>query len=517
MIGFFKDNYRWLSNFWSCDVILDGVTYPSTEHAYQAAKTLNTRDRAMIADVATPGQAKKMGFAVELRKDWEDIKLDVMEDLLRQKFSFDGLSKCLLATGNEEIVEGNWWHDNYWGTCHCDRCGNKGKNNLGKLIMKIRESMKMGTDILETIFSTDVLECETSRGNKKFWQGHVCTKDGKYYTRTSYWQEIKDGLSKKQFSELVLIAGKNVGRANETTDKQQAFSELESATNKQKDKGYHAEGEKSNSLPLQMLAHKYKDYKHRLVGKNLCVQPKIDGSRQAYCSKRQVMWSRMGKPCIPQVCAHLRFDTKGYMVDGELVLPKPYTFQQTMSATKRFQIAYSPKLEFHLFDIIDETKPFRERLKILEELVTSANNSKVKLVPTYEVNSEEEIMAWHDKFIAEGDEGVIIRDLDAPYKIGHRNISLQKFKVFEDDEFEIVDIEDGKGKNTGVAKFVCKTKEGKLFEAEYNAPMEERKLIFQNKDKYIGKMLTVRYQEMSDDNIPRFNKGISIRDAATQG
>jgi ribA/ribD-fused uncharacterized protein len=545
----FVDEYRWLSNFWRVPVEYEGVTYPTVEHAYQAAKTTDVAERNRVLAAPKPGLAKKAGFAITLRDGWDGMKYGIMKNLLLQKFSDPVMKQNLLDTGDAVLIEGNYWHDNYWGTCTCAKCGNKGKNNLGKLIMEIRDSMTINTDTttdpidtaaeigskilveavglqkvldvcsMADVYTTNVLEMETSRGNTKYWQGHVVKMSGEYYTRTSYWQSTKDGLSKKQFSEIVKIAGKNIGRANETTPEQQARSEVESAMNKQIDKGYHADGEVSVVYPLPMLAHKYKEKKHTLVGKELGGQPKIDGSRQCYSSTLGVMWSRQGKPCKPQICHHLQFDTQGYIVDGELVLPKPYTFQQTMSASKRFQIGLSPKLEFRLFDIVDvsATIPFRERLRILKGIVESCNNSNVKLLPTYKVSSEEDIIKLHDQFVAEGNEGIIIRDMDGMYTCGYRNASLQKYKVFEDDEFEIVDISEGKGKNEGVAKFICKTKDGKLFAVEYNAPLEERKDMYLHQERYIGKMLTVRYQEMSDDGIPRFNKGIGIRDKSLQG
>lgn len=138
MIKSFKDNYRFLSNFVPANVEFEGVTYPSTEHAYVAAKTKSEATRFEVLACPTAGAAKKMGKTIPIREDWEQVRLGIMENLLRQKFSIPEYKELLLETGVQEIVEGNVWHDNFWGSCTCNSCGNKGKNNLGKLLMKIR-------------------------------------------------------------------------------------------------------------------------------------------------------------------------------------------------------------------------------------------------------------------------------------------------------------------------------------------------------------------------------------------
>ena len=129
----FKDEWRVLSDFFYCEVELDGVMYPTVEHAFVAAKTLLPEFREAIRTSGGPGDAKRMGRQLTLRADWEDVKVDVMRDLLRQKFS-DGYPRiCLLATFDRELIEGNNWNDRFWGVCD-----GEGKNMLGKLLMEIR-------------------------------------------------------------------------------------------------------------------------------------------------------------------------------------------------------------------------------------------------------------------------------------------------------------------------------------------------------------------------------------------
>lgn len=140
----FEGDYDFLSNFSPVPVMLDGVRYPTVEHAYQAAKTLEPGEREKIRHASTPGLAKKMGRRLEKRPDWADLKVDIMRDLVRQKFEEQpDLKKRLLATGETELVEGNTWHDNFWGECRCARCeSSPGQNWLGRILMEVRSHIK---------------------------------------------------------------------------------------------------------------------------------------------------------------------------------------------------------------------------------------------------------------------------------------------------------------------------------------------------------------------------------------
>jgi len=114
----------------------------TAEHIFQAAKTDDKTERAHVLSREKPGQAKYAGKRVTLRKDWEERKEGFMEEILRRKFRDPALRNLLDATGDAEIVEGNRWHDNYWGQCLCTRpkCASRtGRNTLGNLLMKIRE------------------------------------------------------------------------------------------------------------------------------------------------------------------------------------------------------------------------------------------------------------------------------------------------------------------------------------------------------------------------------------------
>ena len=131
----FQGENRWLSNFMPVDIRYDDLDYKTVENAYQAAKTLNRLDKIEIS-LASPGMSKKMGRRVVMRKDWHDIKITVMAELIRQKFEDPMYKKLLLDTGDCKIVEGNRWNDTYWGVCN-----GVGKNILGELIMATRKLM----------------------------------------------------------------------------------------------------------------------------------------------------------------------------------------------------------------------------------------------------------------------------------------------------------------------------------------------------------------------------------------
>jgi len=136
MIDHFHGEYRFLSNFFAAPVAMYGLLYPTTEHAFQAAKSLDPNERERIRLTKTPGQAKRMGRSVTLRPDWNEFRLIAMRELLRRKFAIPYLREHLVATHPQTLVEGNTWGDRFWGVC--DR---KGENHLGRLLVEIREEL----------------------------------------------------------------------------------------------------------------------------------------------------------------------------------------------------------------------------------------------------------------------------------------------------------------------------------------------------------------------------------------
>jgi len=140
LIDSFRGENSFLSNMSSSPIELAGIKYPTVEHAFQTAKTTDPVERAKILAAKTPGEAKKIGRGVTLRKGWTQMREEVMEKILRAKFEQNPeLKKKLLETEGVELIEGNTWGDTFWG-----QVNGKGSNKLGKLLMKIRDELMEG-------------------------------------------------------------------------------------------------------------------------------------------------------------------------------------------------------------------------------------------------------------------------------------------------------------------------------------------------------------------------------------
>jgi len=142
MINKFEGMFHFLSNMQLIDIPFEGIVYPSVEHYYVAMKTTDPRIRRIVSKIETPEKAKKYGHRdIEekglLRPDWSDIKIDVMRKGLEIKFQDVFMQTCLMETDDHELIEGNWWNDTFWGVYK-----GKGENNLGKLLMEIRQRIR---------------------------------------------------------------------------------------------------------------------------------------------------------------------------------------------------------------------------------------------------------------------------------------------------------------------------------------------------------------------------------------
>lgn len=137
VIDRFRGEYAFLSNFARCNVTYNGRTYRTVEHAFQAAKSLDEKEQKIFLFLSDPAEAKKWGKQVHLRQDWEQVKDDIMKNLLTQKFSQEPFRLQLLSTGNAKLIEGNTWNDTYWGVCN-----GKGLNILGTLLMEVRDELR---------------------------------------------------------------------------------------------------------------------------------------------------------------------------------------------------------------------------------------------------------------------------------------------------------------------------------------------------------------------------------------
>lgn len=137
-IAAFNGEFRWLSNFWPVSITRsDGITYPSSEPAYMASKTLDMAIRREVATLKTAGDAKRFGRKIKLRADWEEVKRNEMLSVLRLKFRDPLLRIKLINTGDARLIEGNTWGDTYWGVCN-----GQGQNVLGQLLMLVRDEIR---------------------------------------------------------------------------------------------------------------------------------------------------------------------------------------------------------------------------------------------------------------------------------------------------------------------------------------------------------------------------------------
>lgn len=365
---------------------------------------------------------------------------------------------------------------------------------------------------MDILYETPLLISKTKGGEEKFWQGQILRNGKKMYRRAITWRTTINGEPSKQLiSEPYEVYPKNEGRANATTAEEQAYLEMQSIVKKQHDKGYHEKGKKADILPLPMLANKYVDKKKNIDwSSGVYMQPKYNGMRMLYDGKKA--WSRGGKLMIPEVIQHLQFNTDGYIVDGELILPDMPVLQQTMKAAKKYRKGVSDKLIYVIYDIVEPDMSFERRGTIYRSIVEATKNKNIVAAPTIRVFSEQEMVRAHVHYTTMKFEGSILRLGGMGYEIGHRSNQLLKLKDFVDAEFEVVSLTEGDGKFKGKAIFICKTKSGVLFNVTPEGNSEHREWLWKTRKQHIKKWLTVRYQELTNDGVPQFPVGVTLRD-----
>jgi ribA/ribD-fused uncharacterized protein len=142
MILEFRDEYNFLSNFYRCKVPLNCMLFPSSEHCFMSFKNESAQWKATCQDFnISPTEIKKLGRAIDLIDNWDIIRLEAMYQAVFAKFSNNpSLLAKLKQTGNEELIEGNYWNDTYWGVC-IKKSPNVGENNLGKILMRVRAEL----------------------------------------------------------------------------------------------------------------------------------------------------------------------------------------------------------------------------------------------------------------------------------------------------------------------------------------------------------------------------------------
>jgi ATP-dependent DNA ligase len=344
----------------------------------------------------------------------------------------------------------------------------------------------------------------------------------------------KDG--KLQRTSDLIKEGKNIGKVNETNAIEQAQAEAQSKWEKQKKKRYVESVDDAlakkvdktkvgGGIPVMLAPSKiYPTFAKKLKWP-VIVQPKLDGSRMiavienGECS----LWSRTCKPInsLPHIKRAVE-QQFGHLGDGEYIFDgEAYSmneaqqngFEGLMSLIRSTEPVLGHEvIEYWIYDLpssdLQQDKRDALRLEILKDAT-----GPIKCVPSVVCVDHEAVMTAFEKFLELGFEGAMVRSADGTYEQGKRSYFLQKLKNFTEEEFLIIDTEEGRGKDIGtVGAFVCVAKNGKQFKARLKASYERRRELFNCPEQWKNKKLTVAYQNLSFDNIPRFPIGRAIRD-----
>lgn len=355
------------------------------------------------------------------------------------------------------------------------------------------------------------LFARTNTGAVQQWEVEV--KGSKY--RTKYGQV--DGQI--QTKKWTVCQPTNVGQSNERNAEQQAEFEAQALWKKKKDSGYFESLQQIDEQTFvePMLAKKYEDYPTTFP---VFSSPKLDGFR-LICTKNG-LFSRNGKeyksvPHIEKALKEFFIKHPDVILDGELYCDK---FANDFNAISSLVRKTKPteqdlkqseeQIEYHIYDCVDTTKNFTERYKIIEECVTQAKNKSIKLVKSVEVEDQDKLDELYGSYLDKGYEGQMIR-YNKPYET-KRSKYLLKRKEFQDQEYKILDIVEGEGNKSNLAgAMVFKNEQGVDFNSNIKGDREYLKEIWDNKDSYIGKLATIKFFNLTPNNVPRFPYVIRIR------
>ena len=362
---------------------------------------------------------------------------------------------------------------------------------------------------LETIYK------KTKTGATQEWTIEV--SDNKYRTHSG---QVGGQITTNAWT---VVYGKNVGRANATTDNEQAMAEAIAKRTKKLESGYFEDVNNINEQQYfePMLAAKWEDYKDK-IQYPIFSQPKLDGIRCIVT--KDGMFSRNGKPIIsaPHIRRSLNYVFDSYpnlILDGELYADKfANDFNKIVSLVKRTKptdddlFESQKNIQYWIYDIPSESTTFGERCYALDELFDTDLESFEKycvLVETDTCNTEDEVMELYGQYVDRGFEGQMLR-LNGKYE-NKRSKTLLKHKTFVDEEYTILDICEGEGNRTGTAGYmVFETVEGKSFKSNVKGTWEETAEMLKSKKELIGKQATIKYFNLTPDGIPRFPFVINI-------
>jgi ATP-dependent DNA ligase len=368
----------------------------------------------------------------------------------------------------------------------------------------------------ESTYETQIVYKKTSTGKIQQWRAWV------EKTPTGYLLKVESGQTGGKLKET---AGQviDVGKQKRTA-KEQAIFEAKSKLKKKRDEAYYDTVEEAQTQVklLPMLAHPFTKRKHNITYPAI-VQRKFDGVRclaVLNSDKTVTLMSRKGKE-FPHL-EHIKNDVlaqnknQSLVLDGELY-SDTLTFQELVGLVKRVTLKPGNdkqmlEISLRVYDCVNTRKTDNFQDRYLDIMGITHGAKYLSLVENITVDNEAQIHEAQRKFVEEGYEGAMVRNLLGTYAIGKRSADLQKVKTFLDGEYLIVGFTQGTGGETGCIIWECHTPAGQPFRVRPRGTQEDRKVLFQNGSDYIGKKLTVRYQELTDDGVPRFPVGITIRD-----
>jgi ATP-dependent DNA ligase len=357
---------------------------------------------------------------------------------------------------------------------------------------------------------------------------------------------------KIQYSHEQVLSGKNTGRANATTAMEQAEAQAKSRWEKQLKKGYVQTIEDAQAGitddvieggVFPMLAHKHSEQGHKIKLPALA-QPKLDGHRCTSQKDNLEVVGKYSEEGVPMPLSKIIYNVSLWSrtrkrinsaphisvalnrchlerLDGELY---NHAYKENFEDLTSLITQDEPKegyenIQYHVYDIPDTDLTNYERYEILESLRPEFEGTPIHIVETRIVNSKEELMQAYEDFMEMGYEGAIVRNFDGKY-VNKRSYDLQKVKIYDDDEFRIVDIKVGtKGTMAGKAVFICeRTREdqqlpaGVTFDCKLKGKLDDLKLYADDKSKVVGKIVTVQYQGYTRKNKkPRFPVALRFR------
>lgn len=343
----------------------------------------------------------------------------------------------------------------------------------------------------------------TSKGQPQEWQ--IIADGDEFYT-------IEGIVGGKLTQSLpTKCTGKNIGKKNETTPEEQALAEAQAKWQKKVDANYNEVLTDEKNFFEPMLAKEFEKGKIDYKKNRVFVQPKLDGLRADNANNK--LMSRNGKPYV--ACPHLyqnevRLDGELYNHDFKDDFNKIVSLCKKQKPTDEEIKEASEKVQFWAYDFPEMAdQPFSKRYAGLKKHLESIKNDSIKLVPTFEVKSDEEVDEYNMKFLDEGYEGTMVR-IDAPYE-NKRSKTLLKYKEFQDAEFKIVGAEEGTGGRVGtIGFFICEDDKGKRFKSNVKGDFDFLKEIWRDHKDYIGKSATVKYfnltpeKEDGSGGVPRF-------------